>query len=72
MERYRSRTLGKLRHDKNEHITHIFRVKIHEKSTRISESHFPFTSDVISFQSEKYQSNVKGKAEMFPYSFQLG
>lgn len=39
------------------------------KRAHISKSHFSFTSVIISFQSEKYQSNVKGKAEMFPYSF---
>lgn len=68
-ECYLSWSVSKLK--KTEQMTHIFRVKIHEKNTHISEFHFSFTSDIISFQSEKYQSNVKGKAEMFPYSFFL-
>lgn len=63
--------MSKLRDEKTEQMTHILRAKINEKNIHISEFHFSFTSDIISFQSEKYQSNVKGKAEMFPYSFHL-
>lgn len=67
-ESYLSWPVGKRKQEITEQTTHIFRVKIHEKSTHISEFRFPFTSAIISFQSEKYQSNVKGKAEVFPFS----
>lgn len=67
-EYYLSWSTHKQKHEKTEQTTHIFRVKIHEKNTHISEFQFPFTSDIISFQSEKYQSNMKDKAAMFPYS----
>ena len=68
-EYYLSWPVHKWRHGKTEQSTHVSTMKIHEKNTtHVSEFHFPFPSDIISFQSEKYQSNVKGKAEMFPYS----
>lgn len=67
-ESYLSWSMGKRRHEITEQTTHIFRVEIHEKSTHLSEFHFAFTSAIISCQSENYLSNVKGKAEVFPYS----
>lgn len=68
-EYYLSQEMSKLRHEKTEQMTQIFTVKTHEKSVYISEFYLSFTSDIISFRSETYQSNMKGKAEMFPYSF---
>lgn len=38
---YLSWSISKLRHEKTEQTTHIFRVEIHEKNTDISESVFP-------------------------------
>lgn len=41
------------------------------KRTHISEFHFSFTSAIISFQSEKYQSNCEGQGRNVPIVFLL-